>query len=195
MKLNYQLLMLQLQFDPFPQLETDRLVLRNLTLADAPELFYLRSNKEVMRYIDREPQKTVEETEIFINLLLDTQQKNEAVLWVIALKENPAVMIGNIGYWRMAKEHYRAEIGYMLHHDFWQKGIMKEVIKPVIEYGFTSMMLHSIEANINPANAASQVLLEHTGFVREGYFKENYFFNGVFSDSAVYSLLSNTNKK
>ncbi|MEP6712466.1 MAG: GNAT family N-acetyltransferase [Ferruginibacter sp.] len=182
--------MLQLKFDPFPQLETERLILRNISLADAPELFYLRSNKEVMKYIDREPQKTVEETETFIHFLLDMQAKNDAVLWVIALKENSAVMIGNIGYWRMEKEHYRAEIGYMLHHDFWQKGIMKEAIKPVIDYGFTSMKLHTIEANINPANKASEVLLESIGFVREGYFKENYFFNGIFSDSAIYSLLN-----
>ena len=182
--------MLQLQFDPFPEIYTQRLILRCLTLADAPQLFYLRSNKDVMKYIDREPQKTVEETETFINFLLDTQNKNDAVLWVIALKENPAVMIGNIGYWSITKEHYRAEIGYMLHHDFWQKGFMKEAIKPVIEYGFESMKLHTIEANINPANKASQVLLESIGFVREGYFKENYFFNGVFSDSAIYSLLN-----
>ena len=181
--------MLNLQFEPFPELHTQRLILRELTLSDAPELFYLRSNKQVMKYIDREPQKTVEETETFINFLQETQKKTDALLWVIALKENPAVMIGNIGYWRMQKEHYRAEIGYMLHHDYWQKGIMKEVIKPVLQYGFKTMNLHSIEANINPANIASQVLLESIGFLREGYFKENYYFNGVFSDSAIYSLL------
>ncbi|MEO6539081.1 MAG: GNAT family N-acetyltransferase [Ferruginibacter sp.] len=179
-----------LKFDPFPDLKTDRLVLRCLTLDDAPELFYLRSNKEVMKYIDREPQKTVEETEVFINFLLETQNKTDAVLWVIALKENPSVMIGNIGYWRMQKEHYRAEIGYMLHHNFWKKGIMKEAIKPVISYGFETMKLHSIEANINPGNKASEVLLESIGFNREAYFKENYYFNGKFSDSAVYSLLN-----
>ena len=183
--------MLQLQFDPFPELYTSRLILRNITLKDAPELFYLRSNKDVMKYIDREPQKSVEETEDFIKFLLENQAKQEAVLWVLALKDNPATMIGNIGYWRMEKENYRSEIGYMLHHDHWQKGYMKEALNAVIEYGFKVMNLHSIEANINPANIASQRILEKTGFMREGYFKENYYFNGVFYDSAIYSLLNN----
>jgi ribosomal-protein-alanine N-acetyltransferase len=52
------------------------------------------------------------------------------------------------------------------------------------------MNLHSIEANINPENIASRKLLEKTGFVREAYFKENYFFNGKFIDSEIYSLLN-----
>jgi ribosomal-protein-alanine N-acetyltransferase len=51
------------------------------------------------------------------------------------------------------------------------------------------MQLHSIEAHINPANAPSAALLEKKGFIREAYFKEDYFFRGQFFDSAVYSLL------
>jgi ribosomal-protein-alanine N-acetyltransferase len=52
------------------------------------------------------------------------------------------------------------------------------------------MKLHSIEANVNPNNLSSIKLLERNNFIREGYFKENYFFNGKFSDSAIYSLIS-----
>ena len=44
------------------------------------------------------------------------------------MKEAPGKLIGYIGYWRMKKEHYRAEIGYALHPAFWKKGIMKEAI-------------------------------------------------------------------
>ena len=90
----------------------------------------------------------------------------------------------------MQKEHYRAEIGYLLHPDYQQKGIMDEALKAVIKYGFETMQLHSIEANVNPANAASMKLLEKNGFVKEAYFKENYFYNGQFLDSVIYSLLN-----
>jgi ribosomal-protein-alanine N-acetyltransferase len=182
--------MLQLQFNPFPEIETERLLLRKISLADAPALFYLRSNAEVLKYIDKAPQKNIKEAEAFIEDLLETQAKSDAVYWAISLKDNPNTMIGNIAFWRMQKEHYRAEIGYVLHNDYWQKGIMYEAIKPVIHYGFNTMKLHSIEANINPKNDASKILLEKTGFVREGYFKESYFFNAVFLDSAIYSLIS-----
>ena len=67
---------------------------------------------------------------------------------------------------------------------------MKEALLRVIDYGFSTMKLHSIEAHINPENAASGFLLEKSGFTREAYFKEDFFFNGRFIDTAVYSLLS-----
>ncbi len=104
-------------------------------------------------------------------------------------------MIGTIGLWRIIKEHYRAEIGYMLLPEHWKKGFAKEAVLKVVEYGFDEMKLHSIEAHINPKNAASAGLLEITGFVREAYFKEDFFFNGAFEDTAIYSLLLTTIKR
>jgi ribosomal-protein-alanine N-acetyltransferase len=52
------------------------------------------------------------------------------------------------------------------------------------------MKLHSIEAQINTGNAASAHILESVGFMKEAHFKENYFFQGIFSDTIVYSKLS-----
>ena len=67
---------------------------------------------------------------------------------------------------------------------------MKEALIKVIEYGFNEMKLHSIEAHINPANSASAGILEATGFIREAYFKEDFYYKGVFSDTAIYSKLT-----
>jgi len=77
----------------------------------------------------------------------------------------------------------------MLDPDFWGKGIMKEALLAAIDFGFNQMNLHSIEAHINPDNTASGMLLEKVGFVREAYFKEDFFFRGEFIDTAIYSLL------
>ena len=77
----------------------------------------------------------------------------------------------------------------MLHPDFWGKGIMKEALMAAIDFGFTEMNLHSIEAHINPENTVSGILLEKTGFIREAYFKEDFYFRGKFIDTAVYTLL------
>ena len=63
----------------------------------------------------------------------------------------------------------------------------------VLDYGFTTMLLHSVEANVNKDNAASMKLLAKNNFVREAYFKENYFYNGRFLDSVIYSLLAPVN--
>ncbi len=83
----------------------------------------------------------------------------------------------------------------MLHSDHWRKGIMKEALMAVIPYGFLEMNLHSIEARINPGNDASDAILRSVGFVREAYFKEDYFFNGKFLDTAIYSLLQSPKAK
>lgn len=68
--------------------------------------------------------------------------------------------------------------------------MMSEALQAVINYGFTNIGLHSIEANINPRNEASARILERNNFIKEAYFKENFYFNGKFLDSAIYSLIA-----
>lgn len=177
-------------FTPFPEIKTQRLLLRKVAITDAPEMLSLRSDEMVMQYINKEKTKSMEEATAFIQKLLDALAANENIFWAITLADDPQIMIGNISYWRLQKEHYRAEVGYTLHPRHWNKGIMTEALLSVIKYGFTEMKLHSIEAHINPANLASAAVLEKTGFKREGYFKENFCFRGNFSDTAVYSLLA-----
>jgi ribosomal-protein-alanine N-acetyltransferase len=176
-------------FSPFPEIQTERLLLRRMTTNDAEEILYLRSNDDVMKYIDRERTKSIEEAKSFLDKIDASLNSNNGIMWGITLIENPGRLIGNIGYWRLIKEHYRAEVGYMLHPSFWKKGIMKEALLRVIDFAFDEMNLHSIEANINPGNAASAMLLESTGFIKEAYFKEDFFFNGAFHDTIIYSRL------
>ncbi|MEO8860108.1 MAG: GNAT family N-acetyltransferase [Ginsengibacter sp.] len=181
--------MLDPKFTPFPEIETERLLLRRMKPKDASVILTLRSDKTVMKYIDRERTKSLTEAEQFLAKIDASIVSNNGIMWGIVFKENPEELIGNIGYWRLIKEHYRAEVGYMLHPDHWKKGIMKEALLSVIDFGFDKMNLHSIEANINPGNEASAKILEATGFVKEAYFKEDFYFNGVFGDTIIYSRL------
>lgn len=181
--------MLNLNFIPFPIIETQRLVLRKITTEDAPEVFYMRSNQQVLKYINKTPAKTLEDALAFMRLIEEQEQKGECVTWAITLKGETKLK-GTVCIWKIDKEHQRGELGYALHPDLHRQGIMDEVLKAVINFGFTCIKLHSLEANINPDNIASQKLLEKNGFVREGYFKENYFFEGKFLDSAIYSLVN-----
>ena len=66
---------------------------------------------------------------------------------------------------------------------------MKEAIFKVLDYGFSNMKLHSVEARIKAGNSPSAAVLEATGFVQEGYLKEEYYFNEKFYDSVIYSRL------
>ncbi len=181
--------MLTLNFKEFPVLTTDRLVLREHSMTDAPILFKMRTTEEVMRFIHRERPKTIQDIEIFITSFNDGFKKGQHIAWVISLKENPTQMIGSIGYWRTDFPNYRAEMGYMLHPDYWRKGIISEALKATIDFGFQEIKLHSIFANVSPVNEASQQILLKHGFVKEGYFKEDHYFNGKFLDTEIYSLL------
>ncbi len=182
--------MLSISFSPFPVIETERLLLRSVNLDDAPQLFFLRSDPGIMKYLDREPHQSVDETVAFIKeKILGSLHKNEGILWVITLKNDPEKIIGTTGFWRIDFEHYRTEIGYMLHSDYWKKGYMKEAVLASIKWIFSNTDIHSIEANINPGNEASEGLLKSVGFIQEAYFRENYYFNGVFKDSVIYSMI------
>jgi [ribosomal protein S5]-alanine N-acetyltransferase len=183
--------MLILHFTPFPILKTKRLLLRKMVLEDAPALFFLRSDESVLKYLNKEPSTGLQEIVYFISSINKSVDEDETIMWAITLKENPALLIGTVCFWNISKENHRAEIGYLLHPQYWGRGIMTETLLQVIDYGFSVLKFHSITAVINPDNTGSATILEKLGFVKEAHFKEDVFFRGKFLDSAVYSKLNN----
>lgn len=181
--------MLQLNFSPFPILSSTLLTLRQIKKSDADQVLYLRGNPEVMKYIDKPLQKKAEEALAHIELIESGIQNNNSINWAICLSEDPT-LLGIIGYHIIDKINHRAEIGYILHDAYWGKGIANEAIKMVLNFAFTEMNLHSIEARINPENLASKNILLKNNFKKEAYFKENFYANGKFLDTEVFSLLN-----
>jgi ribosomal-protein-alanine N-acetyltransferase len=181
--------MLTVNFNPFPTIETERLLLRKILMSDVEELFLIRSRIETMKYIGKPLAITISEVEELIQKMNDNLENNLGIAWGISFK-NESKIIGSVGYHRIEKEHYRAEIGYQLLPDYWNKGIMNEAVKAIIDYAFNNMKLHSIEAKIDPNNKASAQLLKKNNFISEAHFKENYFFNGEFIDTEIFSLLN-----
>ncbi|MGE5520427.1 MAG: GNAT family N-acetyltransferase [Candidatus Dadabacteria bacterium] len=180
--------MISTNFKPFPVLTTERLLLREVTLEDVNDILALRSDEDCMRYIDRPRAQTKDDAREYIRRIIDMMERNDGVNWGISLKGTNNI-IGTISYWQMQKEHDRAEIGYMISPQYQGKGLMQEALEAVLKYGFEVMKLHSIEANVNPSNDRSIKILEKNNFKREAYFRENYFYNGQYIDSAIYCLL------
>jgi len=175
-------------FDSFPVLETDRLILREIKPEDVKEVYEIRASKDVMKYFGKDPLKSIKDAEELIKITTDGFKNKEGIRWGITLKGSDK-LIGSGGIWRILKPHLRGEIGYELSPDYWQKGIMSEAIAEMIRFSFEKMNLHTIEANLDPANIASIKLLEKSGFVKEGHIKESYYQNGAFTDTAVYSII------
>lgn len=182
-----------ISFLPFINLETERLLLRQITPDDVQEVFELRSNPEIMKHIPRPLVTKKEEALDHIQMIQEKIENNEGINWAITLKPDNK-LLGIIGHYRIKWEHYRSEIGYMLLPEAHGKGIATEAIQLMIDYGFKNMKMHSLEAIIDPENSASARVLEKNGFVKEAHFKENEFFNGKFIDSAIYSLIEKGNQ-
>jgi ribosomal-protein-alanine N-acetyltransferase len=177
-------------FAAFPTLETERFVLRALAPTDAPALLRIMGDPLVTRYFGRGPMETLDEAAEQINKIQLAFAAHEGIRWAIT-RRGEDHMLGSCGFWRLVLPHFTAEIGYELGREHWGQGIMPEVARAVLGYGFATIGLHRVEAQIHPANGGSRRVLEKLGFVQEGYFRQHYYepAEGIFTDTAVFSLL------
>jgi ribosomal-protein-alanine N-acetyltransferase len=182
--------MLEINFTPFPNLDTERLQLRQVTAADADAILALRSNEQVMKYIPRPYLKNKEEALELIAMFDDKIENGIGINWGISFLDEPEKLLGIIGHYRIKPEHYRAEVGYMLFPEYNGKGIVSEALRKVVEYGFKEMQLHSIEAILDPKNGGSEKVLLKNGFVKEAHLLENEYYEGRFLDTLIYSILN-----
>src|SRR5690349_4392105 len=113
------------RFDPFPVLQTNRLCLRQVTADDAADIFIMRSDPEVMKYIPRPMAVEVDDVLPVITLINEGLTKGERINWGITFRDSNKV-IGMIGYVNTKPDHYRAEVGYSLCRAYHRKGIMLE---------------------------------------------------------------------
>jgi ribosomal-protein-alanine N-acetyltransferase len=175
-------------FTTFPRLETERLVLRAATLEDAIALQQVRTNREVMEYMDTFYHDTLQVSRDFISFNLEAYANKKVIYWMLEDKTSGKT-IGDFSFFKIDSKHHRAEIGYTLEPNYWGKGYMTEVMCRLFSFGFNDFNLHSLEANINPQNEKSKGILLKLGFQKEAYFRENFFYKGEYLDSEIYSLL------
>ncbi len=150
-------------FTPFPVLKTKRLTLRQLVSSDANEIFALRSNDKVNKYLGRKPSKSIDDAKTFIQTISENIQRNDSIYWAITLNGTDK-LVGTICFFEFSDDHSKAEIGYELLPDFQGKGIMQEAILKVIDFGMQHIGLNSIEAHTHSENQNSTRLLEKFNF-------------------------------
>lgn len=179
--------MLNLNFTPFPVLETQRLVLRNLTRDDVQDVFEIRSNRQTMQFIPRPVAETPDDAVALIDVILGFTSQNERINWAMTEKGSNK-LIGIIGYVHINNDSNRAEVGYVINSDYERRGYMFEALNAVLDYGFDVMKTHAVEAVIRTENTPSVQLVEKAGFVREAMFRDYINFNG-YHNAYVYTLI------
>lgn len=180
--------MLQLNFNPFPNLESERLSFRKLNNDDAPEILKLRGNAEIMKYIPRPLATTLQEALDHIKIINDKIDDNLDINWAITERGNDKC-IGIIGFYRTQPENFRTELGYMIMPEYWGKGYITEAVKRLLHFAFENLNFHSIEAVIDSRHIASEKVLIKSGFRKEAHFVEDFFYNNEFCDTVKYGIL------
>lgn len=174
----------------FPLIETQRLQLRELRVEDAGALYRMFSDPDLMRYWGQ-PHSTIADTTAMVDSIISSFRSRSGIEWAVTIKGSD-VLIGKVCHHRLLKAHFRSEIGYILAKQHWGLGFATEAVGAIVAFGFDKMGLHSIEAQLDPANVRSANVLEGLGFVKEAHLRENFFVHGAFVDTAIYSLLQSS---
>ncbi|QRK04957.1 GNAT family N-acetyltransferase [Archangium violaceum] len=171
-----------------PTLETPRLRLRWMTEADVPALFALFSDLEVTRYWGWSAYTEEAQAEKLLRDIHKSFAERSLFQWGFVRREDDRV-VGTCTLSDLSGQHERASLGYALNRAYWGHGYGREAVGRVVEFGFTTLALHRLEADVDPRNAGSIKVLEDLGFQREGFQRERYFINGERQDAVMYGLL------
>ena len=173
----------------FPRLETERLILRELADTDAEAYFQVCSEYEWLRLWGFPVHSSPKDTLAMIRQQREAYEAGLQLRWGIALRGINKV-IGSICLYRFVVPHFRAEVTYEQARAVSGNGYMTEALRAVVRFGFEELDLHTIEAGIDPGHAGSLRVAERVGFQREGYLRENFFFEGRFYDTILCTMMS-----
>jgi len=151
-------------------LETDRLILRHLELADLDDLYALYCDPDMVRYIP-DASHSLEETRAELEWHMHGYPRHpELGLWATVLKETNA-LLGHCGLlpWTIDGRD-EVEVAYMIDKAYWGQGLGTEAAQAILNYGFQRLGLPRLICLIDADNAASIKVAEKIGmrFEREG---------------------------
>jgi ribosomal-protein-alanine N-acetyltransferase len=170
------------------KLNTNRLFLRPLQLADA-ESMYLgwATDMDVVKYLSWKPHISVDETKRIISYWMSNYPDPKFYVWGIQLKNGS--LIGTISIHSVHDGFERGEVGYALMKRYWNQGYMTEALEALLAYAFGVVGFNRLEAHHSIYNPASGAVLIKTGFQHEGVLRQYYRSNDGFQDSSLYSIL------
>ncbi len=178
--------------ESFPTLETDRLLLRAFSYEDAEAVFEIFSLDEVTRFHNLETMAGVSEAERLVAARIALYEHSMGVRWAITFTKAPDKAIGSCGLFSLNRAFRSAEVGYDLHPDYWNNGLVTEALSAILDYGYSHhffFALNRVEAVTDPAHDVSIHVLRKLGFTEEGIRREYGYWKGHFHDLRAFSLL------
>ncbi|OMF99365.1 GNAT family protein [Paenibacillus sp. FSL R7-0337] len=171
------------------ELQTERLVLRQMRPADSTSLFSIWSDPEVTRFMNISSFTDECQAVEMIELLDNLATENQAIRYSIMEAESGRI-IGSCGFNALDYDNAKAEIGYDLSRECWGKGYMLEALRALIDYAFDTLGFNRIEAKAQPANINSIKVLQRLNFSLEGTLRQSERSKGTFINLCMYSKLA-----
>ena len=159
-------------------ISTDRLKLRRAQMSDLDDMHAVFSHPEAMRYWSSLPHETISQTEDFLAAMVNAQPDTSDDFIV----EFQGHAIGKAGCWQIG------EIGFILHPDYWGKGIAFEALSAAIPHAFNALAMGCLKADVDPRNVASLRLLERLGFRETGRAARTFLLGDEWCDSVYLEL-------
>jgi ribosomal-protein-alanine N-acetyltransferase len=174
-------------FSVFPEINTERLNLREITHEDAESIYKILSNPEVIKYDTFELFTHIKQANGMIGWCNDAFKQKQAIFWGISLKNDSEI----IGFCKCEIEipKVRADLGCDLRPEYWNMGIMTEALGAVSDFAFKTLNVNRIEAAVSTKNNSSIRVLEKLGFVKEGILRERSCLYDGCHDMMMLSIL------
>lgn len=171
-----------------PQLETERLTLRQLALSDAVVIRELAGEREVAARTLNIPHPYPEgAAEDFIYGTQFDMKRGNGYIFGIERKAD-GQFVGVVGL-TINAPHSKAELGYWIGMPFWNQGYATEAAKRMIQFGFEELKLNRISANYFTNNYASRKVMDKCGMIFEGTMREHLLKWGEFKDVGFCAIL------
>lgn len=172
----------------FTNLETERLILKNIGNDDKDFIFSEFSDENVTKYLyDAEPLTDMADADEIISLYMEPEPRNQHRWIIINKKEN--IKMGTCGFHKWNKDESKADIGYDLKKEFRKNGYMQEALNEIIKFAKIKMKLKELNACIFMDNTNSIKLAEKFGFILNGTYNE--IFRGKEYLHNIYTLFLN----
>jgi ribosomal-protein-alanine N-acetyltransferase len=163
--------------------------LKPLDEPDAVDLFAHYADPGVVEFMDIEPLTDIEQARHIIGWAMSQRVAGAGLRW--SIRDGAGRFVGTCGFNRIDVERgRRGEIAYDVARAWWGRGVLRDVLPRIIEFGFVRLSLHRLEAMVAVGNARSGRLLERHGFAHEGVLRGYGFWKGRYWDQIVYSRLA-----
>ena len=171
------------------QIESKHLILRKIRPIDAEDMFSYASLPQVTKFLSWCEHPDLIHTKRYITYLETRYRACQFFDFAIVLKRSGR-MVGTVGFVSIDEANNLAEVGYVLHPDFWNLGIMTEALSCLLRFGFEEVGLHRIEAVYMSENLASRRVMEKCGMTFEGIRRHARFVKGAYVDVGICAILA-----